>query len=105
MITPTRDLWAYSYRLTRPQTRGRLREIRALIEKVRADAPLQEGAWEGRLVVDTSTAQILILSDSPDVDRALNRRIEAELRALDAGFAVSVPMLVSPVPPVPTAKD
>jgi hypothetical protein len=105
MITPPRGLWAYSYRWTRPPDGGRLRRIRALIAKERASAALQDGTWEGRLVVDARIAHILILCDSPDVDRAVNRRIETELRAVDAGFAVTVPMAVPRGPSAPPLRD
>ena len=102
-ITP-RMIWVYSYRLSHPQEPGRLRKLRTLIKNARAAALKREATWEGRLVDDERVAHILILSDSPDVDREVNRLIEAELRALDAGFDVTVPMEVPHDPPAPLEK-
>jgi len=104
MTLPPRAVWAYSYQLTHPQDPGRLRKLRALIEAERAAAAKRNATWEGRLVVDERIAHILIVSDSPDVNRDVNRLIEAELRALEAGFAVTVPMVVTHDPPADTEK-
>jgi hypothetical protein len=101
MTNPPRTVWAYSYRLSNPQEPSRLHRIKALIAKERTAAAKRNATWEGRLVVDERVAHILILSDSPDVDREVNRQIEAELRALDAGFAVTVPMVVTDDPSAP----
>lgn len=91
MSTPPRAIWAYTYRLTPPQSAERLRKVKAMLAKEHREAVARDGMWEGRMVVDERVANILVLSDSPDLDREVNRRLEAELRAIDSGFAVTLP--------------
>lgn len=104
MTQPPRTLWAYTYRLDPPQTVTRLKAVRALLEREHAAALERTGTWEGRLVVDDRISHILVLSDSPQLDGEVNRRLESELRALDAAFALTVPMAISgeiPIEPRP----
>lgn len=106
MTPPTRTLWAYTYRLDPPQTVTRLKAVRALLEREHTAALSRTGTWEGRLVVDDRISHILVLSDSPQLDGDVNRRLETALRALDASFALTVPMAISgelPVETVPAA--
>jgi len=91
MSLPPRVVWAYTYRLTPPQPVERLRKVKAMLAKEHREAAARDGRWEGRMVVDDRVANILVLSDSPDLDRDVNRRLEAELRAIDSGFAVTLP--------------
>lgn len=91
MSTPPRAIWAYTYRLTPPQSAERLRKVKAMLAREHREAVARDGTWEGRMVVDERVANILVLSDSPDLDRDVNRRLEAELRAIDSGFAVTLP--------------
>jgi hypothetical protein len=92
MTRPPRPLWAYAYRLLPPQTADRLKGIKALLEREHAEATRHESTWEGRLVVDERISHILVLTDSPELDLAANHRIESRLRALEADFALTVPM-------------
>ncbi len=94
MSLPPRPIWAYSYSLVPPQSADRLRRVKALLEKEKRAAVGRAGLWEGRLVVDERVSHILVLSDTPDLDHAVNKRLEAELRAIDAEFAVTVPLAV-----------
>ncbi len=94
MSPPTRPIWAYTYRLVPPQSPERLRRIKALLEHEGRQAVLRDGTWKGQLVVDERVANILVISDSPKLDHEANVRLEAELRAIDAGFAVTVPLEV-----------
>ena len=106
MTVPPRLVWAYTYALVPPQPRGRLRGIKALLEQVHRAAAQREMTWESRLVVDERVSHILVLSESPDVDLEVNRRVEAVLRTLGAGFELTVPMAVEKSPPVGvTPKD
>jgi len=73
---------------------ARLRRIRALLAEEHALVAADQGTWEGRLVVDERVAHILVLSDSPDMTRDVNQRIEVELTRLGAGFSVTVPLAV-----------
>lgn len=94
MTPSTRTLWAYTYRLDPPQTVTRLKAVRALLEREHTAALARTGTWEGRLVVDDRISHILVLSDSPQLDGDVNRRLETELRALEASFALTVPMAI-----------
>ncbi len=94
MPHPPRIIWAYSYRLVPPLPVAQLRKVKALLEQEHRDAVKRDATWEGRLVVDERIAHILVLSDTPDLDLAANHRIEAALRAVDAGYAVTVPLAV-----------
>jgi hypothetical protein len=104
MSLPPRIIWAYTYRLTPPQSAARLRKVKALLVQEHREAVLREGTWEGRMVVDERVAHILVLSDSPDLGRDVNKRLEAEFRAIDSGFAVTVPFAVNGNAPHPGAE-
>lgn len=94
-MTPTPPLiWAYTYRLSPPQAAGRLRHIRELIEEEHALIAAEQGTWEGRLVVDDRVAHILVLSNSPELSRNVNQRIEEELARMGAGYTITVPMAI-----------
>jgi len=86
--------WAYAYRLSPPLDPIKLRQLKELLAKEHSDAQKQEGKWEARLVTDDRVGHILVLSDSPDVDRAANKRIEEELRRLQADYSLTVPLAV-----------
>ncbi len=95
MTEPPRTIWAYSYQLVPPQPADRLKRLKAMLDKEHIAARQRQGTWEGRLVADERIADILVLSDSPDLDLEVNRRIEATLKALDVDFALTVPMAVA----------
>lgn len=92
MTSPLTPLWAYTYKLVPPQSASRLKAIRALLAREHADAKTRDARWEGRLVVDDRISHILVVSESPELDLAVNQRIEAKLRALKADFELTVPM-------------
>jgi len=94
MPAPTPPLWAYTYRLIPPLRPERVRALRALLARVQKAAKARDGLWEGRMVADERISHILVLSDSADLDDDTNRRIAAALLALDAAFAVTVPLAV-----------
>jgi hypothetical protein len=106
-IAPRKKIiWAYSYQLVPPQPADKLREVKSLLDREHHAAKAREGTWEGRLVVDERIAAILVLSDSPELDVESNKRVEHALRAVNAGFSVTVPMAVAPEAPVgPSPKD
>jgi hypothetical protein len=45
-------------------------------------------------VAEEHVTHILIVSDSPEQDLEVNHKVEAELRNLEAGYSVTVPMAV-----------
>lgn len=107
MTRPPRLLWAYTYRLMPPQPASRLKAVRALLDRAHTDATAEASTWEGRLVVDERISHILVLCESPDLDLAVNQGIEGQLRALDATFALTVPMPIvdDPVHAPPADPD
>jgi hypothetical protein len=100
--------WAYAYQIVPPQPEDRLRTVKVLLDHEGAQAKSRERTWEGRFVVERQVTHILVVSDSPDQDLEVNQRLEAELRGVEAGFALTVPMAVAaepvrPAGPVPHA--
>lgn len=89
-----KTIWAYGYELLPPQHRDRLGGISALLDDAHVEAGLIAEIWEGRLVNGDEVTHILVVSDSPDRKREVNRRLEAELRNLGAGFAITIPLAV-----------
>lgn len=69
--------------------------IRTLLDDEKSNAKLAARTWEGRFLVEERVTHILVVSDSPDQDLEVNRRLEAELRKLEAGFSVTVPLAVA----------
>jgi hypothetical protein len=96
MIPVPTLIWAYTYRISPPQAPGRLRRLRALLLEEHAILAAEHDMWEGRLVVEDRVAHILVLSSSPDLTRAVNERIEAELSRMGAVFTVTVPLAIPP---------
>ena len=92
---PKKGLWAYAYEIVPPQPEDRLRSINALLDRERAEARNGARTWESRVVVEDHITHILVVSDSPQQDREVNRRVEAELRDLSAGFSITAPMAVA----------
>ncbi|HUF74804.1 MAG TPA: hypothetical protein VMM35_00935 [Longimicrobiales bacterium] len=89
-----RAVWVYGYEIVPPQPQERLRTIRAILDREAMDAKTRAHTWEGRLVAEDHVTHILVVSDSPEQDLEVKHRIEAALRALEAGFSVTSPMAV-----------
>jgi hypothetical protein len=90
-----RNLWAYAYQIVPPQPPSRLGTIRTLLTNETAAARGNARTWAARLVLERSATHILIVSDAPGRDQAINRRLEAELGRLDAPFSVTEPLAVA----------
>lgn len=86
--------WAYAYQIVPPQPKAQLRAVKVLLDHERAQARLEGRTWEGRLVLEQQVTHILVVTDDPDQDIDVNRRLEAELRGAEAAFALTVPMAV-----------
>jgi hypothetical protein len=86
--------WAYAYELTPPQAEDRLGAVKTLLEDAQRDAKQGARTWEGRLVREQQITHIMVVSDNPDQDTDVNRRLAAELRNLEAGFLVTLAMAV-----------
>lgn len=89
-----RTVWAYAYQIVPPQPEHRLHALRSLLDHERAQAQLAAHTWEGRFVHEQQVTHILVVSDSPELALEANQRVEAELRRLKAGFAVTAPLAV-----------
>lgn len=95
MTTPNSPtIWAYAYRLSPPLDPTKLRQLKELLAREHSAAQQEQGKWEARFVTDERVAHILVLTDSPDLDRAANKRIEGELKRLQAGYSLTVPLAV-----------
>jgi hypothetical protein len=90
-----RSLWAYAYEIVPPQRSSRLATIRTLLQDETAAARGGARTWSGRLVLERRATHILIVSDAPGRNYAINRRLEAELERLDAAFSVTEPLVVA----------
>jgi hypothetical protein len=88
---PLHARWVYAYQLDPPQPEPRFRKLRALIREAQSAAKREGRVWTGRIVVETLVTHLLIVTNDPTQVPAVNRAIEAELKQLDTGFALSGP--------------
>lgn len=92
-MPPTgKPLWAYAYQMNPPQAEHRMEQVRALLEQENGEAKLGAGTWVARIIVEPQVTHILVVSDSPELNRKLNTRLEVSLRELDTRFSITVPM-------------
>jgi hypothetical protein len=90
-----RNLLAYAYEIVPPQPFTRLGAIRAILKDGAAAARAGARTWAGRLVLEQRATHILIVSDAPGRNLAIEQRLEAELARLDARFSVTGPLAVA----------
>lgn len=91
---PARALWAYGYELAPPVARDRMGGIRAVLDVGHREAELASRIWEGRLINGNDITHILVVSGTPAQDLDVNRKLEAELARLEAGFSVTASLEV-----------
>jgi hypothetical protein len=91
---PPKTIWAYAYQILPPQGAKRLHGIKTLLDQAHTEAQGGARKWTGRLVVEEQITHILIVSDSPEQNHEVNRRLEAKLQELNAGFSITVPIAV-----------
>lgn len=94
-------LWAYAYELLPHRATDRMGGILELVDQENADARRNARKWTARLVTEPQVTHVLVLSDTPDMDRDMNRRLEARLRELDVRFTVTLPMRIDEPSPAP----
>jgi hypothetical protein len=78
-----------------PHHEQRLTAIRGLLDRENLEAKKNARTWSARLVTERQATHVLIVSTSPELDREINRKLEAELKALGGEFVLTVPMPVS----------
>jgi len=82
----------YAYQLEPPQPDTRFHKIKVLLGKAHVAARRAARMWAGRIVVETRVSHILIVSDSPSRQRAVNRALEKELKRMGLRFMVNEPV-------------
>ena len=87
--------WAYAYQLDPPQQEPRFAKLKILLRRARLAAQRDGRLWTGQIVMEAHITHILIVTDAPDEVRAVDRAIDAELKRLKMGFAVTGPARVS----------
>jgi hypothetical protein len=99
-------LWVYAYEMMPPKFEEQLSAIRTMLAREHADAKGAARRWTGNLVCESVATHILVVTDSPDQDREVNRRIEAWLTEQETGFSLTAPMLIADdETPSPEADD
>ena len=88
----TRLRWAYAYAIVPPQEELELSGIHPLLEQEHTVAERAARTWTGKLVYEQEATYILVVSDSPDQGRPVNRRLERQLRQLNVVFSLTLPM-------------
>jgi hypothetical protein len=89
-------IWAYVYRIEPPLTEDRLAGVKQLLDREHASATCEARTFEGRFVAEEHVTHILVVSDSVDQSRAINRELEAELQKVAISVDVTVPLAVVP---------
>ena len=85
----------YAYQVVPPQPSRRLGAIRALLKDAMAAARASARTWSGRLVLERRATHILIVTDTPERNTSIIRRLDAELVRLAAAFSVTAPLAVA----------
>jgi hypothetical protein len=89
-----KTVWAYAYQILPPQPAARLHSIKSLLDHAHTEAQRDARTWTGRVVVEDQVTHILIVSDSAEQNHDVDRRIQAKLQELNAGFSMTVPIAV-----------
>src|SRR5690606_15111719 len=84
--------WAYAYEIVPPQAEGQLRGLRAILARAHAAARRTAHTWTGRLVCEREATHILVVCDSPDQGREVNRLLERRVRRANATFSLTPPV-------------
>lgn len=86
--------WMYAYEFGRPPPEDQLDTIRAFLDEEHSAARRAERTWTGKMVCDGRLTHILVVSDSPDQGREVNRQLESQLSRLQAVFSLTAPMVL-----------
>lgn len=96
--SPSADktLWVYGYEMKPSQDEQRMAAIRKLLDGENNEAKRSGRRWTARLVTQQQATHVMIVTTDPELDLEVNRKLEAELRALGGEILVTVPMPVTP---------
>ena len=86
--------WAYAYQLNPPQPEPRFAKVRMLLRRARLAAQRDGRLWTGQIVMESHITHILVVTDAPDEVHTVDRAIDAELKRLKMGFAITGPARV-----------
>src|SRR5437870_641087 len=89
------ESWAYAYQLNPPQPEPRFAKVETLLRRVRRAGQREGRLWTAQIVREAHITHILVVTDAPDEIRAVDRAIDAELKRLKMGFAMTTPAPVS----------
>lgn len=89
---PGTMLWAYAYQMIPPQAEDLMERVRILLAEENEEARFGAGTWVARMVVEPQVTHVLVVSDSPELNRQLNSRLETSLKEMAVRFSVTVPM-------------
>lgn len=103
--TPSEPLWAYGYELTPPVGRVRMQGVQVVLDEGHAEAELAGRIWEGRFVNGEKITHILVVCGTPAQDLEVNRKLEAELARLEAGFSITASLEIGHGPRHPWPHD
>ncbi|HEX9165010.1 MAG TPA: hypothetical protein VF862_03820 [Gemmatimonadales bacterium] len=96
-VVPT--LWAYAYEVLPPQPSAEWAKLRALLDEEHAAAEREGRRWTGKLVYKQLVTHLLVVSDHPDQDRDINRRVEEWLKVVSPAYSMTVPKALVAEPP------
>ena len=91
----TPDRWAYAYQLDPPQPEPRFAKVKLLLRRAGQAAQRVGRLWTGQIIMEAHITHILVVTDDPDEVRAVDQAIDAELKRLKMGFAITGPARVS----------
>ena len=91
----TPERWAYAYQLDPPQPEPLFAKVKMLLRRARLAARRDGRLWTGQMVKDAHITHILVVTDAPHEVRAVDRAIDAELKRMKIGFAITGPARVS----------
>jgi len=92
--SPT-SLWAYAYQIVPPQSKSGLDTVQGLLDREHEAARTEGHIWTGRLVLERRVTRILIVSDSPDQARGVNRGLASELHRLQVSFSCTASLKIA----------
>ena len=89
------ERWAYAYQLNPPQPEPRFAKVKRLLRRAGQAAQREGRLWTGQIIMEAHITHILVVTDDPHEVRTIDQAIDAELKRLKMGFAITGPARVS----------